>query len=583
MTIKRLLRLVRSMYPTEFEDEVLLLWLSQCENTLLTEVMLLSVADCTEYTEANDATLLVPHPYDKLYLPYMQAMICQANGETDKYMNHMQVYNAYRDEYARWVCATISPAYGEAIQNGYYLSAYSISQAHGYSGTVEEWLESLKGPAGEPGKDGKPGLNGVGADPKYSAVLQQLFEDGNAGFPYAEENREGSEPYSYGAAMLLRTEAEKMNYGSITMPSTGKVVELIRDFGSGWVDVTEDFLTQQEPPEEYLRMRPKGRWQIFYGTMLHRAEIVESYDGKNVLLTSYSDDPYFYAEMYAGDERVFRIDSEIGEAELSGKKVWTGEGGRTYVGAEEPVGAPDGSLWVVHSTDSKPKGISLYYTGENEEALKNAPNGSVWLAPKSSNKPATPEGGITEETDPTVPAWAKQPQKPTYTAAEVGAATQEDIEKALANLPTGDGKKPWRKLDTIDFSLEKNQIAEFGWTDLGGVTDIFMKINGVQNGSATESGYNLHINGKDIAQGFAPSQKSGTVWYWWAAANYDGLVWNPIRTIGTVNGDWAAMGKSALQIPYNKFLDVGAAKEISLHVLSAAYKNIAGTWEIWVR
>lgn len=30
-------------------------------------------------------------------------------------------------------------------------------------------------------------------------------------------------------------------------------------------------------------------------------------------------------------------------------------------------------------------------------------------------------GGIQEETDPTVPDWAKQPQKPTYTAQEVGA------------------------------------------------------------------------------------------------------------------------------------------------------------------
>ena len=30
-------------------------------------------------------------------------------------------------------------------------------------------------------------------------------------------------------------------------------------------------------------------------------------------------------------------------------------------------------------------------------------------------------GGIQQETDPTVPAWAKQPSKPTYTASEVGA------------------------------------------------------------------------------------------------------------------------------------------------------------------
>lgn len=32
-----------------------------------------------------------------------------------------------------------------------------------------------------------------------------------------------------------------------------------------------------------------------------------------------------------------------------------------------------------------------------------------------------PEGGITVETDPTVPSWAKQASKPTYTAQEVGA------------------------------------------------------------------------------------------------------------------------------------------------------------------
>lgn len=35
--------------------------------------------------------------------------------------------------------------------------------------------------------------------------------------------------------------------------------------------------------------------------------------------------------------------------------------------------------------------------------------------------PQTGTGGITEETDPTVPAWAKEPEKPTYTASEVGA------------------------------------------------------------------------------------------------------------------------------------------------------------------
>ncbi len=35
------------------------------------------------------------------------------------------------------------------------------------------------------------------------------------------------------------------------------------------------------------------------------------------------------------------------------------------------------------------------------------------------------DGGVTEETDPTVPEWAKQPNKPTYTADEVGALPKD--------------------------------------------------------------------------------------------------------------------------------------------------------------
>jgi hypothetical protein len=38
------------------------------------------------------------------------------------------------------------------------------------------------------------------------------------------------------------------------------------------------------------------------------------------------------------------------------------------------------------------------------------------------------------ETDPTVPAWAKAPNKPTYTAEEVGAATEEFVMQIAGNI-----------------------------------------------------------------------------------------------------------------------------------------------------
>lgn len=40
---------------------------------------------------------------------------------------------------------------------------------------------------------------------------------------------------------------------------------------------------------------------------------------------------------------------------------------------------------------------------------------------------ATDVGAISEEQDPTVPAWAKQPTKPTYTASEVGALPSSTV------------------------------------------------------------------------------------------------------------------------------------------------------------
>ena len=38
------------------------------------------------------------------------------------------------------------------------------------------------------------------------------------------------------------------------------------------------------------------------------------------------------------------------------------------------------------------------------------------------------------ETDPTVPSWAKQVNKPTYTAAEVGAYSKTEIDSMVATL-----------------------------------------------------------------------------------------------------------------------------------------------------
>ena len=172
MTTKRLAELLRELTPTEFSDNILLMWMSNCENTILTDVLLASPEDCAELTELNDAKMLVPHPWDKLYLPYMQAQVAHANGEYDHYANYIALYNAYRDEYARPIIATVNPSGGEATEKGYYISAYAIAVEHGYKGTVEQWLKSLIGPQGDGGKDAYT----IAVENGFAGTVEQWLE-----------------------------------------------------------------------------------------------------------------------------------------------------------------------------------------------------------------------------------------------------------------------------------------------------------------------------------------------------------------------------------------------------------------------
>lgn len=78
---------------------------------------------------------------------------------------------------------------------------------------------------------------------------------------------------------------------------------------------------------------------------------------------------------------------------------------------------------------------------------------------------------LTQETDPTVPAWAKAENKPAYTASEVGAATAADITAAVnaveiggRNLlydSTGNIKNGWsgNTIITVDGGISGNSLA----------------------------------------------------------------------------------------------------------------------------
>lgn len=83
------------------------------------------------------------------------------------------------------------------------------------------------------------------------------------------------------------------------------------------------------------------------------------------------------------------------------------------------------------------------------------------------------------ETDPTVPAWAKAPTKPTYTAAEVGALSLDDANNNFAKKSDISTVYKWKgSKDTYDqLPTEGNSVGDiwnvkdtnmnYGWTEDG--------------------------------------------------------------------------------------------------------------------
>ena len=182
--------------PAEIDDTILLDWLNQVEGQILHEIFLLALSEITPYSATPTEALAAPYPYDGIYLLWMEAQVDFANGEYERYTNTMQRYNTAWNDLARHIAKCIRPVYGRAVEQGYYLSAYGIAKAHGYTGTEEQWLASLKGAAGEPGKDGKPFLWRGAWDAAATYAHLDAVEHGGSCYVWAAEEASaaGDEP-----------------------------------------------------------------------------------------------------------------------------------------------------------------------------------------------------------------------------------------------------------------------------------------------------------------------------------------------------------------------------------------------------
>ena len=97
MKIHKAIETIRNMKPSQYDDEMLIRWLSTLDGQIYEDLMAKygAPAPFLPYTEAMmGRELLVPFPHDELYLTYLGAQIDYHNAEYERYNNGMMLFNA---------------------------------------------------------------------------------------------------------------------------------------------------------------------------------------------------------------------------------------------------------------------------------------------------------------------------------------------------------------------------------------------------------------------------------------------------------------------------------------------------------
>lgn len=153
------------------EPNVMCRWLSELDGQLSLTLYKTDAIINYQMPGENEESpvLLVPYPWDGMYIHYLEAMCYYTTGDFGRYQNSMAMFNLGEKRFREWCIRMHYPALGDTLKEmaegttavvdptsalsniKYYLSAYAIAVKHGYKGSEEQWLESLVGPQGEKG------------------------------------------------------------------------------------------------------------------------------------------------------------------------------------------------------------------------------------------------------------------------------------------------------------------------------------------------------------------------------------------------------------------------------------------------
>ena len=199
MTISEAISQTRKLSGNAVDDNTMCRWLSELDGRLMLDFYKGGEWMSYSLPDDEDHELLVPFPWDELYVHYLEAMVYYSNGELERYRNSYEMYNKKELDFRQWYARTHVPITLDMLQKRdctvvmepqdqrcsrpfWYLSAYGIAVRHGYKGSVDEWLAELVGPQGPAGQDG----SGVEIRGTYADLeaLEEAISNPNQGDMY---------------------------------------------------------------------------------------------------------------------------------------------------------------------------------------------------------------------------------------------------------------------------------------------------------------------------------------------------------------------------------------------------------------
>lgn len=114
MKIKTAIDRVYAVRPDSFSIEEKVEWLNQLDGQIYQEVILThenpSNIAFSKYDPSDlERELLIPFPYDKIYLSYLKVMIEESYGETEAYNNALYLFNENKKDFKAYWNRTYRP------------------------------------------------------------------------------------------------------------------------------------------------------------------------------------------------------------------------------------------------------------------------------------------------------------------------------------------------------------------------------------------------------------------------------------------------------------------------------------------